>query len=98
MSGTQTDVLDRIEIQEPKLYNVILLNDDSTPMPFVIQVLIEIFGHNSDSAFSIMMEVHEKENGIAGTYYKEIAMQKENDTLRASQAHGYALKVQVELA
>lgn len=98
MSGTDTDVLERIEIEEPKLYNVILLNDDVTPMQFVVQILIEIFNHNSKSAFDVMMAVHEKDAGVAGTYYKEIAVQKEIDTMRIAKSYAYPLVVKVELA
>lgn len=98
MSGSETEILDKIEVKEPTLYNVLLLNDDSTPMQFVVQLLIEIFNHNSKEAFDIMMQIHEKEFGVAGTYYKEIALQKENDVARVVQSYGYALKVKVEKA
>lgn len=96
MSGSETEVLDRIEVKEPKLYNVILLNDDATPMQFVVQILIEIFNHNSQEAFDIMMQIHEKNAGVAGTYYKEIALQKQNDVNRVTQSYNYPLKVKVE--
>lgn len=98
MSDSKTDVLDRIEVQEPKLYNVILLNDNSTPMQFVVQVLIEIFSHDNQSAFNVMMSVHEKGHGLAGTYYKEIAYQKEIDTMRVANSYKYPLEVKVEPA
>ena len=93
MSGSETDVLERIDVKEPGLWNVVLLNDDSTPMQFVVQILIEIFQKNSSEAYHIMMDIHEKESGIAGTYYKEIALQKQIDTVRVSQEYGYELKV-----
>ncbi len=98
MSGSETEVLERIEVQEPKLFNVVLLNDDATPMPFVVQILIEIFDHTSKSAFDIMMQIHQKESGIAGTYYKEIALQKEIDVIRVSREYGYPLQCKVEKA
>lgn len=98
MSGTDTEVLERIEVQEPKLFNVILLNDDATPMQFVVQILIEIFNHNSRSAYDIMMQIHEKDSGVAGTYYKEIALQKEIDVIRVASEYGYPLKCKVEKA
>lgn len=98
MPGSETEVLDKIEVQEPQLYNVILLNDDATPMPFVVQILIEIFNHNSKEAFDIMMQIHEKDFGIAGTYYKEIALQKENDVNRVTLTYQYPLQVKVEKA
>ena len=98
MSGSETDVLERIEIQEPSLFNVILLNDDTTPMQFVVQILIEIFNQNSKGAFDIMMQIHEKDAGVAGTYYKEIELQKEMDVVRVSREYGYPLKAKVEKA
>ena len=98
MSGSETDVLERIDVKEPSLWNVVLLNDDVTPMPFVVQILIEIFQKNSQDAYIIMMDIHEKEKGIAGTYYKEIALQKQVDTIRVSQEYGYQLKCSVEEA
>ena len=61
MSGSETDVLERIDVKEPSLFNVILLNDDATPMQFVVQILIEIFNKNSSEAYVIMMDIHEKE-------------------------------------
>ncbi len=96
--SAKTDVLDKVEIKEPNLYNVILLNDDATPMQFVVQILIEIFQHHPDSAFAVMMAVHEKGQGVAGTYYKEIAYQKEIDVTRLAQSYEYPLRVRVEQA
>lgn len=96
MAGSETEVLERIDVQEPNLFNVILLNDDATPMQFVVQILIEIFNHDSKSAYDIMMQIHEKEFGIAGTYYKEIALQKEIDVIRVTREYGYPLQVKVE--
>ena len=98
MSGSKTDVLDKVKIKEPNLYNVILLNDDATPMQFVIQILIEIFQHDPQSAYEIMMSVHEKGSGLAGTYYKEIAYQKEIDVTKVATHTGWPLRVKVELA
>ena len=96
MSGSETEVLERIDVQEPNLFNVILLNDDATPMQFVVQILIEIFNHTSKSAFDIMMQIHQKESGVAGTYYKEIALQKEIDVTRVAREYGYPLQCKVE--
>ena len=60
----------------PKNYKVILLNDDYTPMEFVVSILIEIFKHNPDTAQRVMAEVHETGSGIAGVYSFEIAEAK----------------------
>ena len=75
MSTTDIQLDEKIKIRasEPKRWKVILLNDDSTPMEFVIAVLVEIFKHTQDSARDIMLQVHETGSGVAGIYSFEIA-------------------------
>ena len=62
----------KVVISEPKRWKVILLNDDSTPMEFVIGLLVEIFKHSVDAAQDIMLQVHETGSGVAGVYSFEI--------------------------
>lgn len=95
--STQEQTLERTEIQYPNQYNVVMHNDDTTPMVFVVQVLIEIFGHSMSDAQNIMMTVHEEGAAVAGTYTREIAHQKHNDTQLVCQRNGYELKTTVEL-
>lgn len=85
-------------LQEPAFYHVILLNDDYTPMDFVIRVLMELFHKNYDNAYAIMMEVHELQRGIAGTYSREIAEEKRESVLMAAEANGFPLNCIVEQA
>jgi ATP-dependent Clp protease adaptor protein ClpS len=63
-------------LKRPPLYRVILLNDDYTPMEFVVQVLQNVFGLDRQTATRIMLEVHTKGKGVCGVYTYEIAETK----------------------
>jgi len=84
------------EIKEPGMYNVVLLNDNYTPADFVVSVLKEIFGKQEKESIEIMMNIHEKGKGVAGTYTKDIAMSKNLMTAKVSQAHNHPLKSIIE--
>jgi ATP-dependent Clp protease adaptor protein ClpS len=64
------------KLKQPSLYRVILLNDDYTPMEFVVQVLQKVFAMDRNTATRIMLEVHTKGKGICGVYTYEIAETK----------------------
>lgn len=64
------------KLKKPPMYKVILLNDDFTPMEFVVHVLEAIFGHNRESATRIMLNVHKSGKGVCGIYTKDIAETK----------------------
>ncbi len=64
------------ELKEPPRYNVILLNDDYTPMEFVVNVLEQFFGLDRENATRIMLNVHTKGKGICGTFTKDVAETK----------------------
>ena len=64
------------KLKKPPLYKVILLNDDFTPMEFVVHVLEAIFGHNRENATRIMLNVHKSGKGVCGIYTKDIAETK----------------------
>jgi ATP-dependent Clp protease adaptor protein ClpS len=64
------------KLKRPSLYRVILLNDDYTPMEFVVGVLEQVFGMDSNTATRIMLEVHHQGKGICGVYTYEIAETK----------------------
>jgi ATP-dependent Clp protease adaptor protein ClpS len=68
-------VLDRQEskLAPPPLYQVVLLNDDYTPMEFVVSVLQRIFGKSEDEASRIMLKVHHEGRGVCGVYPRDIA-------------------------
>ncbi len=66
----------RPDVKEPKLYKVILLNDDFTPMEFVVEILELFFGLDRELATRIMLNVHTKGKGICGVYTRDIAETK----------------------
>lgn len=95
-SGSSVEVLDRVTLQPPKKWNVILHNDDVTTMEFVIIVLMQIFHRSFDDASEIMMNIHQNGKGIAGTYSHEVASQKKDETLSAARTNNFPLKCEIE--
>lgn len=98
MSNVETTTIDKIDFDftTPSKYKVIILNDDQTPIEFVIGVLMELFNHSYESAEKITLEIHTKGRGIAGIYYYEIAEQKMFEAVSVSRANGFPLKVVIE--
>ena len=66
----------RPKLRKPPLYKVVILNDDYTPMEFVVEVLQRFFSLSRDKATSIMLHVHTRGRGVAGVYSYEIAETK----------------------
>lgn len=93
---SSVDTIERIKLQPPKMWNVILLNDDATSMEFVILVLMQIFHKSFDDATDLMMRIHEQGQGIAGTYSNEVAVTKRDETISAARSNNFPLKVVIE--
>ena len=70
--------LEKPKLKKPSLYRVILLNDNYTPMEFVIYVLQTFFSYDKEKATQIMLAVHTKGKGVCGIYTKEVAETKSN--------------------
>lgn len=87
---------ERVRIDKPNLYNVIIHNDDFTTMDFVVEILMSIFRHNEDEAYNIMMLVHKSGKGIAGTYSYDIAMTKKIEATGLAREEGFPLEFTVE--
>lgn len=85
----------KIEIKEPRKWNVIFHNDDKTPMDFVITVLQEVFSHTDENAVKLTMQVHEQNKAVVGTYIHEIAEQKSADTINVARKFEYPLRVEI---
>ena len=83
-------------VKEPSNYNVIMLNDEATPMEWVISVLTEIFRHSTADAQALTMKIHNEGSAVAGTYRYEIAEQKGTEATNASRNHGFPLVLKVE--
>ena len=86
----------KVTVQEPKQWKVILLNDDTTPIEFVIQLLTQIFRHTDITAKDITLQVHETGSGIAGTYSFEIAEAKAVEATSLARANGFPLQIKLE--
>lgn len=87
---------EKAKVKPPSLYNVILHNDDYTPMEFVVGMLIYIFNRNNETAVDIMFKVHNDGKAIAGTYTKDIAETKAQTVIQTAEKNGHPLKATVE--
>jgi len=95
-TDVQLDEKIKVTVQEPKQWKVILLNDDTTPVEFVIQLLTQIFRHTELTAKDITLQVHETGSGIAGTYSFEIAEAKAVEATSLARANGFPLQIKLE--
>lgn len=102
MTDTAIDVVKKTDnltgIKEPDRFRVVILNDNSTPMEFVIELLKVIFHHSQEAAVQIMMQVHQNGKGTAGIYSYEVAEQKAMESTQIARTNGHPLGVSVELA
>jgi ATP-dependent Clp protease adaptor protein ClpS len=99
MSTDTEIVLDEkisLDIKEPKKCKVVFLNDDGTPMEFVIDVLQNIYKHTHEIAVDITMKIHTEGSGIVGVYSHEIAEMKATETTSQARNHGFPLQVKIE--
>ena len=98
MPGTdiQLDEKVKVTITEPKRWKVIFLNDQATPMDFVVGLLVEIFHHTEATAREIMLAVHDTGSGIAGVYSFEIAEAKAVEATTLARANGFPLQIKLE--
>ena len=86
----------RPKLKEPPLYRVVLINDDYTPMEFVVDILESIFGMERTRATQVMLEVHTKGKGICGVYNFEIAETKVAQVMSIAQQHQHPLLCEME--
>lgn len=98
--GEKTVVKEKIDakVQRPKLYKVVMHNDDYTTMEFVVEVLIGIFNKSAAEATKIMLDVHKKGAGIAGIYSYDIARTKINQAHIEAREQGFPLKLSLKEA
>ena len=85
-----------LEVDEPPMYKVMLLNDDYTTMEFVVEVLVYVFKKSPEEATSIMLNVHRRGVGVCGIYPFEIAETKVNTVETLARENGFPLKCIME--
>ncbi len=97
-SHGETGVITRAKpkTKKPSLYKVLLLNDDYTPMEFVVFVLERFFGMNLDQATRVMLHVHQKGVGICGVYTFEVAETKVTQVMDFAKEHQHPLQCTME--
>jgi ATP-dependent Clp protease adaptor protein ClpS len=85
------------KLQRPKMYKVILLNDDYTPMEFVVIILERFFRKRREEAVQIMLHVHQRGMGVCGVYTREVAETKVRQVMEFSREHQHPLQCTMEL-
>ncbi|MEM6603327.1 MAG: ATP-dependent Clp protease adapter ClpS [Pseudomonadota bacterium] len=86
----------KAKLKRPSMYKVILLNDDYTPMDFVVYVLERFFNKSSQEAIQLMLDVHNKGSAVCGIYTYEIAEAKHVAVLDCAEDHGHPLECTIE--
>jgi len=92
---TEAVIKDQVKLKKPSLYSVIIHNDDVTTMDYVVEVLVEIFSKTPIDAAELMMDVHEKGHGVAGTFIFDIAATKKAQCDMRSAERGFPLKLTI---
>lgn len=78
--------------QPPQMFQVVMLNDDFTPMEFVVMVLQEFFSKDRESATQIMLKIHLDGKGVCGVYSKDVAATKVEQVMDAARKAGHPLQ------
>lgn len=95
-SSTGVVVKTRAKTKKPSMYKVLMLNDDYTPMEFVVHVLEKYFGKNREEATQIMLHVHRRGVGICGVYTYEVAETKVTQVIDYARKHEHPLQCTLE--
>ena len=93
---TRTKTKTNLDIKEPPMFRVIYINDDQTPMEFVISTLIEHFDYTIDSAQDITIAIHETGSAVVAVLPYELAEQKGVEITVAARSEGYPLQIKLE--
>ncbi|MCJ9429242.1 ATP-dependent Clp protease adapter ClpS [Kordiimonas marina] len=97
-TGTGTGLLTKPEVKtkKPSMYKVLLLNDDYTPMEFVVHILQRFFRMTLEEATEVMLHVHQKGVGVCGVFTYEVAETKVNQVLSFARQHEHPLQCTLE--
>lgn len=86
----------RVDIRKPRMYKVIIHNDDYTTMDFVVEVIVKVFHKGVSEATKIMFDVHSKGQGVVGVYPYDIAVTKVVQVQHLARARSFPLKSSYE--
>ena len=95
-TGTGTITRTRTKTKKPSMYKVLLLNDDYTPMEFVVYVLQRFFSKSAEDATKIMLHVHQNGVGICGVFTYEVAETKVSQVMDLARQHDHPLQCTME--
>ena len=84
----------KFKVKEPRMYQVVMYNDDFTPMDFVVEILIEIFDKTEEEAFRLMYAVHRGTKASVGVYVYDIACTKADEAVKRAREAGYPFRVE----
>lgn len=95
-SDIKVKIKPNLDLQEPPLYKIIYVNDDTTTMEFVVQTLLEYFNYTTETAMTITKDIHDNGSAVVAVLPYEIAEQKGIEVTLDARAHGYPLQIKVE--
>ena len=95
-NNSNTLIEDKVEVKKPSFYQVLIMNDDYTPMEFVILVLEKYFGKSRNEATQIMLHVHKNGIGVCGTFTYEVAEAKCKTVMDLAKKHEHPLQCTME--
>jgi ATP-dependent Clp protease adaptor protein ClpS len=95
-NGTGVVTKTRTKTKKPSLYKVLILNDDYTPMEFVVHILEQFFNKNREAAVQVMLHVHRHGVGICGVFTYEVAETKVAQVIEFSRRHQHPLQCTME--
>lgn len=96
MPQTSGATRQRQQTDTPKRYHVYLHNDDFTTMEMVVKILVEVFFKSNEEAITLMLQVHNSDKAIAGTYVYDIAASKIHKAMGMARTEGYPLQLSME--
>ncbi|MFK5976120.1 MAG: ATP-dependent Clp protease adaptor ClpS [Sulfurovum sp.] len=96
MAKFEEDLELEIDLEEPKMFKVLLHNDDYTSMDFVIDILVDIFHKTLEEATDIMLQIHQKKIGLCGVYTFEIASTKAEQVKSRAKDNEFPLLATIE--
>ncbi|MGQ0711748.1 MAG: ATP-dependent Clp protease adapter ClpS [Rhodoferax sp.] len=94
VEGAEATVLERKpqKVPPPQMYQVVMLNDDYTPMEFVVVIIQEFFGKDLETATQIMLKIHLDGRGVCGVYTRDVAATKVDQVMDAAKKAGHPLQ------